>query len=147
MDHAPLGRICCVFSELFWPFFTSICPPLRFWRSRASSALLGYCREFSDRCVETLWKSREPGERGRCFVVQLIHLALRLAWPTNYLSKGRSQALCGFCSFWHSEGKRSSKNPSNSQLGTGLWGHAGEPCSNTLLGPWFQWSDLDQGMP
>lgn len=54
--------------------------------------------------------------------MQLIHLALRLAWPTNYLSKGRSQALRGFCSFWHSEGKRSPQNPSDSQRGTGSEG-------------------------
>ena len=143
----PFGRICWLFSELFWPFFTIICPPLGFWRSRASSALLGYCREFSDKCVEALQKGQEPGERGRCSVVQLIHLALRLAWPTNYLSKGHSQALRAFYSFWRSEGKRSSKNPSNSQLGTGLWGRASEPRSSVLLSLSFWWSDPDQGMP
>ena len=59
--------------------------------------------------VETLLKSQESGERRHRCVAQLIHLALRLAWPTNYLSKGHSQAPRGFCS--HSEGKMSPKKP------------------------------------
>lgn len=66
--------------------------------------------------AESMYKSQEPGERGGCSVVQLIHLALRLAWPTNYLSKGHSQALCGSCSLWHAEGKRSPENPANRVL-------------------------------
>lgn len=72
--------------------------------------------------------------------MQLIHLALRLAWPTNYLSKGHSQALCGSCSLWHSEGKRSPENPANRVL-------VSEGLTVTLLDPCCQWSDLGQGMP
>lgn len=87
--HAPSGRVCCVFLESFWPFFTSCCPPLEFRRSRASSIFAGLLQ----RVFWWVCRSQESGERGRCFVVQLICLALRLAWPTNYLSKGHSQAL------------------------------------------------------
>lgn len=64
-----------------------------------------------DTFVETLLKSQEPGERQQHCVVQLIHLALRLAWPTNYLSKGHSWAPRGFCSFHYPEGKMSPKKP------------------------------------
>lgn len=102
--------------------------------------------EFSGKHVET---SQESGtwRRRRMLCLQLIHLVLRRSWPTNYLSKGHSQAPRGFCSFCPSEGKMSPKKPCNSQLGTGLWVRVSEPYSSALLDTCFQWSDLGQGMP
>lgn len=47
----PFGQtLLCLFRSSD-PSSPPVCPPLGFWRSRARSALLGYCREFSDRHI------------------------------------------------------------------------------------------------
>lgn len=79
-------------------------------------------------------KSQEPGERRCRCVVQLIHLALRLAWPTNYLSKGHSPAPHGFRSFRHSEGKMSPKKPCKQPA----WCWPLNACERALLAAYYQ---------